>query len=84
MAQFNEFFTVMPEDTHQQILLDIGDVEISVIKCDWTSSPWYEASWCNKGKSNWANPVFMETLEDLFDYMNSLNRQEVIEKGEID
>jgi len=84
MAEFNEFYTVMPEDTHEQILMDFGDIEVSVVKCSWTSSPWYEASWHNKGESNWANPVFMETLDDLFNHMNSLTRQEVIKKGMID
>jgi len=84
MAEFNEFFTVMEGDVHEQILLDFDDIEVSVVKCSWTSNPWFEVSWHNKGQANWANPVFMETLDDLFNHMNSLTRQEVIKKGMID
>ena len=84
MAEFNEFYTVMPEDTHEQILMDFGDIEVSVVKCSWTSNPWFEVSWHNKGQANWANPTMLESIEDLFNFMNWLTRKEVIKKGMID
>ena len=84
MAEFNEFFTVMEGDVHEQILLDFDDIEVSVIKCDWTSNPWFEVSWHNKGQSNWANPTMLESMQDLFNFMNWLTSKEVIKKGMID
>ena len=84
MTQFNAFWSPFEENEHDQILMEFGNIEVSIVKRKFTASPWFEGSWHNKGKSNWADPVIMENMQDLFEFMNKLSKEGVINKKVLD